>query len=212
MARKAVSTAPEIPPILLLGINAPYNKIKNIDGYFEEFISLARTNDLPTDHTMLIKLRDIDHAYFITKGKLAEIKEYCDKNNVEEVIISEPLTAVQERNLSNLLNCRVFDRTQLILEIFEKAAQSAEGKKQVAIAMLQHKKSRLAGKGIHLAQQRGIRGLRSGSGETLKEQEVRHIAEHILKLKKQLKQIEKSRETQRKRRLLAKVPLISLIG
>jgi len=212
MTRKAESTKPVLPNILLLGIKAPYNKIQNIEGYFQEFIALAHTNGICSEHTMFIKLRDIDPAYFVTKGKLEEIKAYCDKNDIEEVIISEPLTAIQERNLSNLLNCRVFDRTQLILEIFEKAAHSAEGKKQVAIAMLRHKKSRLAGKGIHLAQQRGIKGLRAGAGETEKEREARHIEEHILKLKKQLGQIEKTRETQRKRRLKTSLPLISLIG
>jgi len=212
MTRKAESTAPEIPNILLLGIKAPYNKIQNIDGYFQEFVNLARSNGIKTDHTMFIKLRDIDSAYFLTKGKLEEVKDYCDKNKIEEVIISEPLTAQQERNLTDFLDCRVFDRTQLILEIFEKAAHSAEGKTQVAIAMLKHKKSRVAGKGIFLEQQAGVRGVRGGPGETAKEKELRHIDDQIFKYKKQLKQIEKTRETQRKRRLRAAFPLISLIG
>jgi len=212
MARKAEPTIPEETKILLLGIKAPYNKIQNIEGYFEEFINLARSNNIKTDHTMFIKLRDIDPAYFLTKGKVEELKGYCDKHGIEEVIISEPLTGQQERNLSDLLNCRVFDRTQLILEIFEKTAHSAEGKTQASIAMLQHRKSRLAGKGIYLEQQVGIVGLRGGPGETAKEREIRYINEHIFKLKKQLKQIEHIRETQRKRRLRAPFPLISLIG
>jgi len=213
MARKTESTIIlKKPKILLLGIEAPYNKIKNIEGYFQEFINLARSNEIETDHTKFIKLRDINPAHFLTKGKLEELKEYCDTHNIEEVIISEPLTGQQERNLTDLLNCRVFDRTQLILEIFEKAAHSAEGKTQVAIAMLQHRKTRLAGKGIYLEQQAGVVGLRGGPGETAKERELRHINELILKLKKQLKQIEQTRETQRKRRLRAPFPLISLIG
>jgi GTP-binding protein HflX len=211
MIRKAESTK-SVPNILLVGIQAPYNKIQNIEGYFQEFINLARSNEIKPEHTLFIKLRDIDPAYFLTKGKLEEIKKYCDKHNIEEVVVSEPLTAQQERNLNDLLNCRVFDRTQLILEIFEKSAHSAEGKTQVEIALLQHRKSRLAGKGIHLAQQVGVFGLRGGPGETAKERETRHIDTLILKLKKQLKRIEQARETQRKRRLCSAIPLISLIG
>ncbi|TET06503.1 GTPase HflX [Candidatus Dependentiae bacterium] len=211
MTRKAESTIP-VPKILLLGIQAPYNKIQNIEGYFQEFLNLAHSNEIEAEHTLFIKLRDINPAHFLTKGKLEELKEYCNKHNIEEVVISEPLTAQQERNLSDLLNCRVFDRTQLILEIFEKSAHSAEGKTQVEIAMLQYRKSRLAGKGIHLAQQVGVFGLRGGPGETIKEQETRHIDQQILKLKKQLKRIEQSRKTQRKRRLCSAFPLISLIG
>jgi len=212
MTRKTEPTTPEELKILLLGINAPYNKIQNIKGYFQEFVNLAHANGIKTDHTMFVKLRDINSAYFLTKGKLEEIKAYCDRNKIEEVIVSEPLTAQQERNLNELLNCRVFDRTQLILEIFEKAAHSAEGKTQVAIAMLRHRKSRLAGKGIHLAQQVGVVGLRGGPGETAKERDLRYIEENILKLKKQLKQTKQARETQRKRRLQSPLPLISLIG
>jgi len=212
MTRPAVSTAPERVKTLLLGINAPYNKIRNIEGYFEEFVSLANTNDVQPDHTLFMKLRDVDSAFFLTKGKLAELKNYCDTHEIEDIIISEPLSPQQARNLSSMLNCRVFDRTQLILEIFEKAAHSAEGKKQVAVAMLNHKKSRLAGKGVHLDQQGGGIGVRGGFGETAKEKELRHINEQILKHRKQLRQLGKSRETQRKKRLDSPFPLISLVG
>ena len=88
-----------------------------------------------------------------------------------------------------MLNVRVFDRTKLILEIFENSAHTAEGKTQVSVAMLQYKKSRLAGKGIHLSQQRGVIGVRGGFGETAKEKETRDIDNQILKLKKNLKKL-----------------------
>lgn len=212
MVQKTYNTAEPRSKILLLGINAPYNKTTDINAYFEEFINLATSNNLHPTEIMLINLRSIDPAYFLTKGKLDELKIACDKHNIDEVIVSEALTAQQERNLQDFLQCRVFDRTQLILEIFEKAAHSAEGKTQVAIAMLQHKKSRVAGKGIHLSQQTGIIGLRGGPGETAKEKEIRHIEEHIKKLKKQLITIEKARTTQRKRRVSSPLPLMCLIG
>ena len=112
---------------------------------------------------------------FITKGHVEHIKKIVDEKNIDEVLFSEPLSPQQERNLSEYFNTRVFDRTQLILEIFEKTAISAEGKTQVEIAMIEHQKSRLAGKGKHMAQQSGILGLRAGSGETMKERERRYL-------------------------------------
>ena len=202
----------ERPNLLVVGIHAPYNKTDRIDSYFEEFLNLVRSNGIVCDETLFIKLRSIDPGLFITKGHLEEIKKICDEKQINEVLLSEPLSPQQERNLSNYLNARVFDRTQLILEIFEKAAVSAEGKTQVEIAMLDHQKSRLAGKGKFLGQQSGILGLRGGYGETMKERERRYIDHRITSLKKQLKQLEQTRETQRKRRLKSAIPLVCLIG
>jgi GTP-binding protein HflX len=198
--------------VLLLGVHAPYNRTRNIEGYFEEFVNLAKSNGLCTDITMFMRIRDIDTAYFITKGKLEEVKKFVDEHQIDHMVISEPLSVQQERNLSDYLHCKVFDRTQLILEIFEKAAHSAEGKTQVQIAMLQHKKSRVSGRGVHMSQQAGILGLRSGAGETAKERELRHLETLILKLKRELVQIEQVRTTQRKRRLESRLPLLCLIG
>jgi GTP-binding protein HflX len=122
------------------------------------------------------------------------------------------LTPTQERNLSSYLHSSILDRTGLILEIFEKAAHSAEGQAQVAIAKMRFEKTRLAGKGVGLAQQKGVIGMRGGFGETLKEKESRHIEENINKLKKQLLTLQKNRDTQRKQRLNNRVPHICLIG
>ncbi len=211
MKKKAESLEIYRPKLLLVGIHAPYNSTPNIQSYYEEFVNLVKSDNLTFDEAIFFKLRDIDPSTFISKGKLEEIAEICEKYDIDEIIISEPLTPQQERNLRDYLHRKVFDRTQLILEIFEKNAHSAEGKLQVEIAMLQHKKSRLAGKGISLSQQRG-RGVIGGAGETGKERERRHIEEEILKLKRELKQLEKTKETQRKQRLQSKVPLLCLIG
>jgi GTPase len=211
MAKKETQTQ-EFPRLLLVGIQAPYNKNNTIKSYFDEFLALVKSNNIEYVDTVFIKLRSIDSGTFITKGHLEKIKEICQEKDIEEVLFSEPLTPQQERNLSDYLDTRVFDRTQLILEIFEKAAVSSEGKLQVAIAMLEHSKSRLSGKGKHMSQQAGILGMRSGAGETMKERERRSIEDRILKLKSQLKQLEKVRETQRKLRLKNKLPLICLIG
>lgn len=198
-------------PTLIVGIDAPYNKTVNIDSYYQEFLSLVRTNGTEYDQAIFIKLREIDPGYFLTKGKLQEVKEIVEKHNIRDVIISEPLSVQQERNLNDFLRCKIHDRTRLILEIFEKAAHTAEGKIQVAIAMLQFDKSRLAGQGIYLSQQAGQIGNR-GPGETLKERETRHIENAVLKMKKQLESLERARATQRKRRLSSQLPLICLVG
>jgi len=212
MAKQAVHHTTYLPKVLLLGVNAPYNRTKNIDSYYDEFLSLVKTNGVTYHQTAFMKLREVNSVYFLTKGKLEELRQLCEQENIEELIVSEPLTAQQERNLADLLNVRVFDRKKLILEIFEKAAHSAEGKTQVAVAMLQYKKSRLAGKGIHMSQQRGIVGLRAGFGETAKERETRDITTQILKLKKKLKKLQQTRDNQRKHRVLTNVPHVCLIG
>jgi GTP-binding protein HflX len=212
MARVFYEPSDYRPRILLVGIQAPYNKNPNVQSYYDEFVNLVKSNGVQYDETFFLRLRTIDPGTFITSGQLESIKKTCDEKKITEVIISEPLTPQQERNLGDYLHVKVFDRTQLILEIFEKAAHSAEGKAQVEIAMLEHKKSRLAGKGIHLSQQTGALGLIGGFGETAKEKERRHLETLMLRLKRQLEQLAKTRETQRKQRLKSNLPLICLIG
>ncbi len=199
------------PKTLLVGVAAPYNQTKNMQSYFDEFKKLVSSNAITYDELYLTRIRTIDPAYFLTKGKLQEVIDLCRNLEIEEVIFSEPLTPQQERNLTELLGAHVFDRTQLILEIFEKGAQSAEGKLQVELALLHHLKSRLAGRGIHMSQQAGRIGSR-GPGETAKEQDKQNIDRRITILKKRLVQLEKTRETQRKRRLDTRIPQVCLIG
>lgn len=196
---------------LLLAVHAPYN-YSDFEPYKEEFINLAKTNGIESEHILSIKLRSINPPYFLTTGKLEELLEYCNTHEIKRVIISEQLTANQERNLSEFLNCSIVDRTLLILEIFEKSALSAEGKTQVEMAMLRYQKSRLAGRGIHMSQQQGGFGRIGGFGETAKEKETRHIENAILKLQKQLDRIQQSRHTQRKQRLINQEPHICLVG
>lgn len=199
------------PKVLVVGVEAPYNRTPNIDSYFSEFLNLVASNGVVYDEALFIKLRSLESATFFTKGKLEEISKVCEEKKIDEVIISEPLTPLQERNLNDVLNATVFDRTRLILEIFEKAALTAEGKTQVAIAMLQHKKSRLAGRGVFMSQQSGVIGGR-GLGETAKERETRHIENQVLKLQRDLEKFQQSRAVQRKQRLARSVPMLCLVG
>lgn len=196
---------------LIVAIQAPYNKIKPIEIYLNEFEQLINTLGLKYADKLDMKLRNIDKANFFTKGKLQELKKYCDDNGIEEIVISEILTPLQERNLEEVLDCTVWDREKLILEIFKNSAHSAEGKIQVDMAEIEFMKTRLSGKGVELAQQEGIVGSK-GPGETSKEVLKRHLAEKYRRAKKQLDSMKKSREVQRKKRLSAHIPLISLVG
>jgi GTP-binding protein HflX len=212
MTKKAESLDIYLPKVLLLGVQAPYNHTDNIESYFQEFRNLVKTNGVAYQAELYIKIRSVDHANFLTKGKLEEIRAFCETNKIEEVIISEPLSGMQERNLSDALDVKLFDRTHLILEIFDKAAHTAEGKIQVAIAMLTHQKTRLTGKGLHMSQQVGVSGVRGGSGETVKEKETRHINDTIVKYTRQLERMQNTRTVQRKERLSNRTPHICLIG
>jgi len=201
-----------IENVLLVGVNAPYHRGLNLDLYIQEFLSLAKTAGFSQEHFILVKLREIVSGTFLTKGKVDEIAKYCADHKIDTVVISEQLSPQQARNLTDIFNTQVLDRTQLILTIFERAAHSAEGKAQVAIAQLKYNKARLAGKGEYLSQQAGVFGLRGGPGETLKERESRHIEKKIEQLQRQLEKLHQVRETQRKRRLTAQVPHIAIIG
>jgi len=200
------------PSTLIIGVQAPYNTTTLIQAYYDEFLNLLKTSGVHHDHALYIKLNAVDPKTFLTAGKLAELYDFLQKNPVETIYISEPLTSKQARNLEDYLHCAVFDRTDLILDIFKRAAVSAEGKAQVEIALLEHEKTRLAGKGIFLAQQRGGIGLKSGPGETLKEREKRFFNVKIQQIKKMLAALATARETQRKQRLNAGIPHVCLIG
>ncbi|MFH1644124.1 MAG: GTPase HflX [bacterium] len=211
MTKKATLTSEHRPKVLIVGLFTPYNKLDNQDAYFDEFISLINTLGIEYDGQYFTKLRHIEKANFLTKGKLQELIDLCEKEKYDEVIISEILTPLQERNLSDLLNCDVFDREKLILEIFKNSAHTAEGKIQVEMAEIEFLKSRLAGKGYELAQQIGVIGVR-GPGETAKEVLQRHLENKIRQAKKKLKTLEHAKEEQRKQRLSSHIPLICLVG
>lgn len=199
------------PRTLLLGVYTPSNKMSDMNAYFDEFVNLAKTLGIETEHKLFIKLREIDKATFLSKGKLQDLINYCNEHKIEELFISEILKPLQERNLIDLLHCKVFDRAQLILDIFHQAAHTAEGKTQVEIASLEYLKSRLSGRGLELAQQEGFIGGR-GPGETFKEVLKRYYATKISQARKKLETLQKTRETQRKQRLASKIPLVSLVG
>jgi GTP-binding protein HflX len=200
------------PRILLVGCLNPHNITIDFNAYLDEFESLVRANTITVFQLYRVKLREINPSTFLTKGKLEELRVFCLENSIEEVIFSEKLTPHQEMKLEKVLGITVYDRTHLILEIFEKQAKTDEAKIQVKIAFLQHKKTRLAGRGSHFSQQGGQRGIISGAGETQKELDLQHINHLLERLKRELKGIENSFSEQRKERIKNNVFSISLVG
>lgn len=152
-----------------------------------------------------------DAALFAGSGKVAEIADFVNAHRAPLVIFNHDLSPVQERNLEQRLQCRVVDRTSLILDIFAQRARSHEGKLQVELAQLEHLSTRLVRGWSHLERQKGGIGLR-GPGETQLETDRRLLAKRVKVLKEKLVKVRRQREVQRRARFRAKVLSVSLVG
>lgn len=152
-----------------------------------------------------------DARYFIGSGKAQEVQIAAQAAGAELVIINHDLSPSQERNLEQLLQCRVLDRTGLILDIFAQRARSFEGKLQVELAQLRHLSTRLVRGWTHLERQKGGIGLR-GPGETQLETDRRLLAERIKQINKRLTKVDRQRDQGRQARRKATTPTVSLVG
>ena len=152
-----------------------------------------------------------DAALFAGRGKVAEIAERKAASGADLVIFDHSLSGMQQRNLEKALECRVVDRTTLILDIFAQRAQSAEGKLQVELAQLNHMATRLVGGWTHLERQKGGIGLR-GPGETQLETDRRLIAQRVKLLRGRLSRVARSRATQSRTRRRASVRTVAIVG
>lgn len=149
--------------------------------------------------------------YFVGTGKLEELKACVEQHDAQIVIFNHLLSPSQERNLEEVLQCRVLDRTGLILDIFAQRARTHEGKLQVELAQLQHMSTRLIRGWTHLERQKGGIGMR-GPGETQLETDRRLLRTRIKQINKKLDKVRKQREQGRRGRSRAEVPTVSLVG
>ena len=152
-----------------------------------------------------------DAATFAGKGKVHEIATRRVDSGADLVIFNHSLTGAQQRNLERALECRVVDRTSLILDIFALRARSAEGKLQVELALVKHQLTRLVGGWTHLERQKGGIGLR-GPGETQLETDRRLLGVRAKVLRERLSRVERQRATQGRTRRRAEVRTVALIG
>lgn len=175
-------------------------------------MGLAHAIQLEVKHAAIAKLQKVTPATYLGKGKVEELAAIIEDNEIGLAIVDCALTPVQQRNLETAFGCKVIDRTALILEIFGARARTAEGKLQVELASLTYQKSRLVRSWTHLERQRGGFGFLGGPGESQIELDRRMIGDRILKIKKQLAEVVRTRTLHRSKRRDVPYPLIALVG
>ena len=186
---------------------------KKITKYDEEEITnLALNINLIVKHQQNIRIRKPTPSYFFGKGQISNFKIFLNKYSSKLLLINCQISPVQQRNLELFLNCKILDRTGLILEIFGERAVTKHGKIQVELAALFYQKSRLVRSWTHLERQRGGYGFMGGPGERQIESDKRQINKRISKIKKELKKIESNKLIQRRNRNKNLNPFISLVG
>ena len=184
----------------------------NDDGALGEFAELARSAGATVVGTLPARIERPNPKFFIGSGKADELKASRAAHNADLILVNHALSPVQERNLERHTECRVVDRTGLILDIFAQRARSHEGKLQVELAQLKHMSTRLVRGWTHLERQRGgAIGLR-GPGETQLELDRRLLAGRVKQLGERLKKVETQRATARRARQRNSLPTVSLVG
>lgn len=194
---------------VLVGLITPTQNETKATEYLDELAFLADTAGAVTEKRFLQKLEYPNPRTFVGKGKLDEIKQYIEANEIGMVIFDDDLTSKQVANIEKELQVKVLDRTSLILDIFAKRAQTANAKTQVELAQYQYLLPRLTRMWTHLERQRGGIGMR-GPGETQIETDRRIILDKISRLKEQLRDIDKQKSIQRKNR--GKLTRVALVG
>jgi len=194
---------------VLVGVITQEQNEEKVGEYLDELAFLADTAGAAVVNRFTQKMDKPNGATFLGSGKIKEVADYVEENNVSLVIFDDELTPTQLRNLENMFKARVLDRTNLILDIFAQRAQTAHAKVQVELAQYQYLLPRLTRMWTHLERQRGGIGMR-GPGETQIETDRRIILDKIAHLKEQLGKIDKQMATQRKNR--GQMVRIALVG
>jgi GTP-binding protein HflX len=176
-----------------------------------EFIDLVRSAGARDVSLVTGSRHTPDPRYFVGSGKAEEIRDAVRDASADVVIFDHALSPSQERNLEKLFECRVLDRTGLILDIFAQRARSHEGKLQVELAQLQHMSTRLVRGWTHLERQKGGIGLR-GPGETQLESDRRLLGMRIKQIRGRLNKVNRQRDQGRQSRRKAEMPTVSLVG
>ncbi|MEE9316133.1 MAG: GTPase HflX [bacterium] len=197
--------------MLLVGIELMGKNARFVEESLEELAFLTSSANAEVTCQTTQRRERIDPACFIGRGKASEIKNLCAEQEITTVIFDDDLSPAQQRNLEEIIKCKVIDRTRLILDIFASRARTREGKLQVELAQLTYLLPRLTGKGVTLAQQVGGIGVR-GPGEKKLEYDRRKVEERISKLQKEINKVSEHREQQRQRRQRVPLPIIAIVG
>jgi GTPase len=177
-----------------------------------EASGLAEALDLELAEARLEPVRQVRPGAYFGSGKIADLKALAEAMDVDVLVLDDQMSPVQQRNLEKELNLKVIDRTGLILEIFARRARTREGRLQVELARLTYERSRLVRTWTHLERQRGGTGKTGGPGERQIELDRRIIADKIVKLKKELEDVRRTRALQRESRKRVPYPVVALVG
>lgn len=194
----------------------PYLKqetdIRTPQARLEEVTSLTKAIELNVIKSALVPLKEVKSNAYIGKGVIESYTSFIKENEIDLVILACRLSPLQQRNLEKEWNTKVIDKTALILEIFGKRARTKEGVLQVELAHLTYARSRLVRSWTHLERQRGGSGFLGGPGETQIELDRRLIDEDIIKIKKELEAVKKTRHLHREARKKVPFPIVALVG
>jgi len=204
-----ISTKKRIESCVIVGVATQQQRMEKLQEYLLELAFLVKTAGANVKNQFTQKLQMPDSKTYVGSGKLQEIVEYVRAADIDMVVFDDELSPSQLRNLDKVFKCKVLDRTNLILDIFAKRAQTAHSKTQVELAQYQYLLPRLTGMWTHLERQKGGIGMR-GPGETEIETDRRIIRDRISLLKKRLVSIDKQKATQRKNR--GKLLRLALVG
>jgi GTP-binding protein HflX len=204
------STAPRQESAVLVGLIQINDTEEKVAEYMDELEFLSMTAGLVTKKQFTQKLKKPDPRTFVGSGKVEEIDAYVKEHKIDVVVFDDDLSPSQLRNLENVFKVKIYDRSLLILDIFQARAQTAQAKTQVELARYQYLLPRLTRMWTHLERQRGGTGTRGGAGEKEIETDKRIIRDRISLLKKQLKDIDKQMEQQRKSR--GRLIRVALVG
>ncbi len=182
------------------------------EARLEEAVGLALAIDLDPVFTDIVMLADPRPGTLLGSGKVEELAAIIKEAKADLAIIDHPLTPVQQRNLEKELQAKVLDRTGLILEIFGRRARTKEGTLQVELAHLNYQRGRLVRSWTHLERQRGGAGFLGGPGETQIEADRRMLQEKIIKLKRELETVRRTRDLHRAKRRKVPFPIVSIVG
>lgn len=178
----------------------------------DEAVGLTQAIDLEVIIAEVVPVGKRRPATLIGKGAVERLAELVEAEAITVAIVDGHLSPVQQRNLEKAWNCKVIDRTGLILEIFGSRARTREGTLQVELAALSYQRSRLVRSWTHLERQRGGFGFLGGPGETQIEADRRMIGDRIVKLKRELEEVKRTRELHRSARRRVPYPIIALVG
>ena len=178
----------------------------------QEIVGLASAIDLRVDLSEIINLSKVDAANFFGSGTREKLKSLIEVGSITLAVVNTQLSAIQQRNLERFWQCKVIDRTGLIIEIFGARARTHEGGLQVELAALSFQRSRLVRSWTHLERQRGGGGFLGGPGERQIELDRRQLDNAIIQLQKQLKKVRNTRQLHRNARKRVPYPIVALVG